>query len=188
MERKLKRPALRPSKKIIRPEIKEWHLFCAGEGCEARLLKCYGGLDAKAPLLAAELEPGYSPGDDGIWRRSQDGRSKGLSRARAFRRATAEFDSLAQIRPTTGSREPPRGTPDHRRWKGEETQKLLGEIHKLFGDKADQEIERMKQVLTGSRAPIRPSAPVGEIFLMECYKCGGLAEIELCRHSVDRAQ
>ena len=163
-------------------EFQEWNLICSGEGCDARLAKCYGGLDGEIPLLSATLEPGYGPEGDGIWRRTRKGRYGGLPRARAMRKGIGAFRAASAFEPVIETREPAEGTPKHRRWKERQTQQLFGAMVRYSGaERARQEIDRMVHSLTGNRAPNRPEIPRGETILVECYdyRCGGLVAISL---------
>jgi len=99
--------ALPPRKKLVRPD--EWHLFCAGAGCDTRLAieRHLRGPDLNVSVIELTLEPVYTQEPnplypEGSWWRKKGNRYRGTPRAKDIRRrlrqlpdATTRYINLA---------------------------------------------------------------------------------------------
>lgn len=161
----IQRPAISGTDSEIH-ELAECHLFCAGDGCDARMGKrtTYEGGDGRRHDRIT-LEPRYTnePHEKhaaGTWWRSERGGYTGMARNRDIRKAHGI----------------PRSPSED--FLGPETQRTIRQAARVVLGEADSRNPRAMP----RRDQYRPTLPPG-VHIVACYECEGLTRIDNSRHS-----
>ena len=195
---------LPPREKKIRP--REWHLYCCGEGCDARLAirihhcaGCEEGLDVEAHVhddrgepFWVSLEPGYSqdPSDDysfGYWWRIWRGtvnmpRGKDIrGRVEAYKKREPVREDPAFSPLDSRARVPLFERQIPKRWSGDRDLSLEQQFRHMRLSR--QELEDFLNRYTTGRYKtggwkMDRAIPDEGQHVVVCYDCGGKAKID----------